>query len=153
VAVEDWADTEWTPATSGQELSVGAYETTTHARAVDPEFRATVISRHNRTCPVSGVDHPGLLDVAHVLSWSDYPEYRADLRNVLPLSKTHHAAFDRELFTIDQEYRLRVNPSFETQSDLLQRTIIDQANEQVALPDGSLNAEYLAEHNASLAWV
>jgi len=79
------------------------------------------------------VDHPGLLDVAHVLSWSDYPEYRADLRNVLPLSKTHHAAFDRELFTIDQEYRLRVNPSFETQSDLLQRTIIDQANEQIGI--------------------
>ena len=83
------------------------------------EFRATVLSRHDRSCPVSGVDHPGLFDVAHLLSWSDDPEYRADLSNVLALSKTHHAAFDRELFTIDQDYRLRVNPSFNTQSDLL----------------------------------
>ncbi|WP_459889406.1 HNH endonuclease [Halostagnicola bangensis] len=41
-----------------------------------------------------------LLDMAHVLSWSDYPEYRADLTNVLPLTKTHHAAFDRGLYTI-----------------------------------------------------
>jgi putative restriction endonuclease len=84
------------------------------------------------------VDHPGLLDVAHVLSWSDYPEYRADLSNVLALSKTHHAVFDRELFTIDRDYRLRVNPEFETESDVLQRTIIDRAGERVSIPDDSL---------------
>lgn len=88
-----------------------------------------------------------------MLSWSDYPEYRADLANVLPLSKTHHAAFDRGLFTVDQDYRLRVNPSFETQSDVLQRTIIDQAGERVPLPDGSLDPDYVNQHNAALEWV
>ncbi|WP_321113112.1 HNH endonuclease [Halorussus salinisoli] len=152
-AVEDWAGTNWTSTASPSGMSAGTYETTAYARAVDPEFRATVIAQHDQTCPVSGVDHPGLLDVAHVLSWSEYPDYRADLTNVLPLSKTHHAAFDRELFTIDREYRLRVNPSFDTESDLLQRTIVEQAGERVPLPDESLNPEYLAEHNAALAWV
>ncbi len=49
----------------------------------------------------------------------------ADLTNVLALSKTHHAAFDRELFTIDRDYRIRVNPAFDTHSDVLHRTIID----------------------------
>jgi putative restriction endonuclease len=87
------------PSTQDDGIRAGTYETTVHVRAVDPKFRATVIARHDRTCPVSGVDHPGLLDVAHILSWRDYPAYRADLANVLPLSKTHHAAFDRELFT------------------------------------------------------
>ncbi|WP_407066990.1 HNH endonuclease [Haloarcula brevis] len=48
------------------------------------------------------------------------------MANLLPLSKTHHAAFDRALFTIDREYRLRANPSFETDSDLLQRTILNR---------------------------
>ncbi|MFP8888518.1 HNH endonuclease [Natrialbaceae archaeon A-CW2] len=152
-AVEDWADSDWTPATDGAEASAGTYVTTIHSRVVDPEFRATVISRHDRMCPISGVDHPGLLDVAHVLSWSEYPEYRADLTNVLALSKTHHAAFDRGLFTIDQDYRLHVNPAFETQSELLQRTIIEQDGERVALLKESLNPEYLAQHNAALAWV
>jgi putative restriction endonuclease len=152
-AVEDWANTEWTPTVSGEGVTAGTYETVAHARVVDPEFRATVLSRHDRSCSVSGVDHPGLLDVAHVLPWSDYPEYRADLANVLPLSKTHHAAFDRELFTIDQDYRIRVNPAFETQSDLLQRTIIGQAGKQVSLPDGSLNPDYIAQHNATLEWI
>ncbi|MFC7116356.1 HNH endonuclease [Natronoarchaeum sp. GCM10025703] len=111
-AVAEWSDSDWKPSMIDDELSAGTYTTTIHARAVDPEFRATVISRYDRTCPVSGVDHPGLLDVAHVLAWSEHPDHRADLTNVLPLSKTHHAAFDRELFTIDCDYRLRVNPSF-----------------------------------------
>ncbi|MFC7209345.1 HNH endonuclease [Natronoarchaeum sp. GCM10025321] len=151
-AVEEWAGSEWTP-DSADGVNTGTYETTVHARVVDPEFRATVISRHDRTCPISGVDHPGLLDVAHVLSWSEYPGHRADLANVLPLSKTHHAAFDRELFTIDQEYRIRVNPSFETQSDVLQRTIIDHAGERISIPDDSLKTQYVAQHNAALEWV
>jgi len=69
------------------------------------------------------------------------------------LSKTHHAAFDRELFTIDQDYRLCVNPSFETQSDVLQRTIIERAGEQLSLPDERLNSQYIAQHNSALEWV
>lgn len=152
-AVGKWADTAWTPEMTGDAMTADMYETTVQVRAMDPEFRVTVLSRYDRTCPVSGVDHPGLLDVAHVLSWSDYPEHRADLSNVLPLSKTHHAAFDRELFTIDRDYRLRVNPSFETQSDVLQRTILDQAGEQVSIPDGSIAPAHLAQYNDSLGWV
>jgi putative restriction endonuclease len=152
-AVEEWAGSDWTPSVDDTGMCAGTYETTVHARSVDPEFRATVLSRHDRTCPVSGVDHPGLLDVAHVLSWSDYPEYRADLSNVLALSKTHHAAFDRELFTIDQDYRLRVNPEFETESDVLQRTIIDREGERISIQEKSLNPQYVSQHNASLAWL
>jgi putative restriction endonuclease len=153
-AVSTWADSDWSPASAaGDGMHAGTYETTVHARSVDPEFRATVLSRHKQRCPVSGVDHPGLLDVAHILSWSEFPEYRADIANVLPLSKTHHAAFDKGLFTIDQDYRLCVNPSFETHSELLQRTILEQADERLMLPEGSIESEYLAEHNATLAWM
>ena len=72
---------------------------------------------------------------------------------MLLLSKTHHAAFDRGLFTIDQDYRLQVNPLFETESDLLQRTIIDRAGERVSVRDGTLNVEYAARHNAARDWV
>lgn len=151
-AVEEWADSDWGPSASESGMHAGTYETTVHARAVDPEFRATVLSRHDRTCPISGVDHPGLLDVAHILSWSDYPDYRADLTNVLALSKTHHAAFDRELFTIDQDYRLRVNPAFETESDVLQRTVIDREGERISVSEESLKPQYIVEHNAALEW-
>jgi putative restriction endonuclease len=151
-AVEAWADTEPLSEQSDQ-FSADTYRTTTDARAVDPEFRATVLSRYDETCPVSGVDHPGLLDVAHVLPWREYPDVRADLANVLPLSKTHHAAFDRELFTIDPEYHVRVNPDFETDSDLLKRTIRDRAGESLSLPSEAIDPEYLREYNQSLEWL
>ena len=151
-AVENWAGTD--PSTQPQDhVSAGTYETTIHARMVDPEFRATVLARHNKTCPVSGVDHPGLLDVAHVLSWSEFPEYRAEVSNVWALNKTHHAAFDQELFTIDRDYRIQVNPEFETESELLQRSIVDRAGKRVAMPDGCVNPEYVERHNASLEWI
>ncbi len=151
-AVEEWAPIN-RPVAGESEHSAETYETTIHARVVDPEFRAAILSRHDQTCPISGVDHPGLLDVAHVLSWSDYPQYRSDVTNVLPLSKTHHAAFDRGLFTIDQDYCLRVNPEFETESELLRRSILDRAGQRVAMPDGYVNPEYVERHNASLEWV
>jgi putative restriction endonuclease len=57
---------------------------------------------------------------------------------VLALSKTHHAAFDRVLF---REYRLCVNPAFDTDSDVLQRTVIDRAGEQITIPETSLDPE------------
>ena len=152
-AVEEWADATWTATGPTDQLTAATYETVTQTRAVDPEFRATVLTRYDITCPVSGVDHPGLLDVAHVLSWSDYPEHRADLSNVLPLSKIHHAAFDRELFTIDHEYRLHVNPTFETQSDILQQTIVNRAGDRLSLPTGGVDLDYFRQHNATLDWV
>jgi putative restriction endonuclease len=80
-------------------------------------------------------------------------KYRADLSNVLALSKTHHAAFGRGLFTIDHNYRLRVNPEFETESDVLQRTIIDREGELISIQEESLNTQYVTQHNSSLAWL
>ncbi|MEY7849098.1 HNH endonuclease [Natrarchaeobius sp. A-rgal3] len=116
-AVEAWAgSTTMDESVASDPMVAGTYDTTVEARAIDPEFRATALYQFDQTCAISDVDHPALLDVAHILPWSDYPEYRADLQNVLPLSKIHHAAFDRKLFTIDAEFHLRVNPQFETGS-------------------------------------
>jgi len=153
-AVEQWADAS-TPSVADDTgtMTAGTYETTVSARSVDPEFRATVLNRYESTCPVSGVDYSGLLDVAHILSWSEYPDHRADLANVVPLSKLHHAAFDRELFTIDDEYRLRVSPSFETQSTVLQETIVDRAGDRFPDLAESVDAGYLSMHNEGLGWV
>ncbi len=153
-AVEAWADST-IPEESvvSDPMVAGTYETIVEARAIDPEFRATALYQFNHTCAVCDVDHPALLDVAHILPWSDYPEYRADLHNVLPLSKIHHAAFDRKLFTIDAEFQLQVNPQFETDSQLLRETICDRAGERISLPEHTVSPKYLRAHNAELEWV
>jgi len=134
-------------------MTAGTYEITVETRAIDPEFRATALYQFDQTCAVSDGDHPALLDVAHILSWSDYPEFRADLRRVLPLSKIHHAAFGRELFTIDAEFHLQVNPQFDTDSKLLRDTIWDRAGDRISIPEDTVSPKYLKAHNAGLEWV
>lgn len=152
-AVGKWANSNLMTPEINDDMTAGTYETVVNTRAVDPEFRATVLSRYGGVCPVSGVDHVGLLDVAHILSWSEYPHYRADLSNVIPLSKTHHAAFDHGLFTIDQKYRLQVNPGLNTQSSLLKQTIVDRDGERVSIPNDGIDPDYLRQHNSTLEWL
>lgn len=134
-------------------FTAAAYQTMAPGRYIDPEFRAVVLRRYNNTCPISSVDHPRLLDVAHILSWSDYPSYRADFANVLPLSKTHHAAFDAGFFTFDVDRHLRISPEFETTSDILQRTLVDRDGERIQFPDRArLSSDFIEQHNQRLDW-
>lgn len=58
-----------------------------------------------------------------------------------------------EFHRIDGEYKIRVNLTFETQSDLLRGTIIDRAGEQIVLPDGGVDPHYVRKQNAALDWV
>lgn len=131
------------------EYTAETYETTVTARSLPKAFRVGILDRYDHTCPISGVDHDRLLDVAHVLPWSDFPDYRTDPANVLCLSKTHHAAFDAGLFTLDESRRLQVNPDFETESELLRRTLLNRVGERIELPvDTAAMSGRLREHNS-----
>ncbi|MFC7166711.1 HNH endonuclease [Halospeciosus flavus] len=131
------------------DYTAAEYETVVGARSIPAAFRAHVLDRYGHRCPVSGVDHDRLLDVAHVLPWSGFPDHRTDPRNVLPLSRTHHAAFDAGLFTLDTDYRLQLDPDFETESDVLRRTLVERADERVEVDVAS---DYLDRHNRRLDW-
>lgn len=103
---------------------------------------------------MTGIDEPAVLDLAHVLSRSDHPDLVEDTENVLALNALHHRAFDADLFTLTDTQHLRVNPAFTPGHPFLQETIIAKDGEQVTLPsDATLDADYLAERNDSLAWV
>jgi len=151
--VRDAVERHSTMAADDATMTADATTVRTRARVVDPEFRGTVLARYAHRCPVSGVDHEGLLEVAHVLSWADHPEHRADLGNVLPVSALHHAAFDRQLFTIGSDYNLRVNPGFETRSDLLRASILECDETRIDGLDGRLDRAILRRYNTGLGWV
>lgn len=68
-------------------------------------------------------------------------------------STVHYAAFDRELFTLHRDYRLQVNPSFETQSDVVREAIVERAGERIAVPDGGVDPDSVRTHNAALEWL
>lgn len=130
------------------------YESAVQARSIPTAFRDAVLSWYDTRCPVSGIDQAELLDVAHILSWSDYPDHRTDPENVFALDKTHHEAFDRGLFTIDEEYCLQVAPEFTTESDLLAETLLKRDGEKLPFAmDHRPSADRLTTHNATLDWM
>ncbi|WP_161570108.1 HNH endonuclease [Salinigranum halophilum] len=140
----------------GEPYHAETSDTVVGARSLPTSFRRTTLARFGCRCPVSGVDHERLLDVAHVLSWSEHPDHRLDPGNVLVLDRTHHAAFDRGLFTIDAGLTLRTNPSLETDSAVLERTLVEADGSTLTLPDPVvLDTSYLSarnEHHENLDW-
>ena len=72
-------------------------------------FRAAVISAYNGRCALSGIPEPRLLDAAHIISDKDERLGQPIVPNGIPLSKTHHAAFDKHLIGIDPDYRVHVS--------------------------------------------
>ncbi|NIB98444.1 HNH endonuclease [Halobacterium sp. R2-5] len=136
----------------GWEYEASEYETAVGSRSLPTAFREAVLSRYDTECPISGVDHPRLLDVAHVLSWSDHESLRTDPGNVVALDTTHHAAFDAELYTLDADFRLHVSPAFETDSDHLERTLLARDGERVDVGPDLLDPAYLERRNRSLEW-
>ena len=150
-------DAEYEDTTDGGERRDWEYEareytTTVGARSLPAAFRDAVLARYDTQCPVSGVDHARLLDVAHVLSWSDHESLRTAPGNVVALDRTHHAAFDAGLYTLDGDFRLHVSPEFETESSVLRRTLVEQDGERVAVPEGTLDPANLRQRNQSLDW-
>ncbi len=55
--------------------------------------------------------------------------------------------------TIDEEYRIQVNPEFETQSEILQRILIGRAGETLTMSTLNPDRNYLQRHNSTLKWM
>lgn len=72
-------------------------------------FRETVIDAYGGRCALSGLPEPRLLDAAHIVRDSDEQLGQATVRNGIPLSKVHHAAFDAHLIGIDPDSRILVS--------------------------------------------
>jgi putative restriction endonuclease len=71
----------------------------TKQRLHQPVFRSTVLRAYRQRCAVCSLNHPELLDAAHIIA--DRKEAGiASVRNGLALCKIHHAAFDKRILGI-----------------------------------------------------
>ena len=121
---------------------------------VSDVFRESVFERYGERCALTGIEGPDLLDLAHVLPRNERPDLAESPENVLVLNALHHRAFDRHLFTIDRDYRLRVNPEFDPTHPFLRETIVERGGEQVSMPvETRPRPGYFEELNATLAWL
>ena len=73
------------------------------------EFREAVITAYGGQCAITRLAVPQLLDAAHIIPDKDKQFGQPVVTNGFPLSKTHHAAYDRNLIGIDPDYRLHVS--------------------------------------------
>ncbi|WP_207485421.1 HNH endonuclease [Arenibaculum pallidiluteum] len=80
-------------------------------------FREAVITAYQGRCALSGLPEPLLLDAAHIVSDTHELLGQPVVRNGIPLSKIHHAAFDAHLIGIDPDLGIHVSPRLMDQND------------------------------------
>ena len=72
-------------------------------------FREAVIAAYRGRCALSGLREPVLLDAAHIIEDRNEKLGQPVVQNGIPLSKTHHAAFDAHLIGIDSDFKIHVS--------------------------------------------
>jgi putative restriction endonuclease len=80
-------------------------------------FREAVIDAYGGRCSLSGLPEPLLLDAAHIIRDGDEQLGQPTVRNGIPLSKVHHAAFDAHLIGIDPDHRIHISERLLSQND------------------------------------
>lgn len=80
-------------------------------------FREAVIAAYSGRCAISRLAEPDLLDAAHIISDRNELLGQPVVQNGMPLSKLHHAAFDRHFLGVDPDYRLHVSERLLSQRD------------------------------------
>ncbi|MDR4307182.1 HNH endonuclease [Chelatococcus sambhunathii] len=90
---------------------------TVKQRLHQASFREAVIGAYRGRCALSGLPEPMLLDAAHIVEDRDERLGQPIVRNGIPLSKVHHAAFDAHLIGIDPDYKLHVADRLLAQKD------------------------------------
>ncbi len=81
--------------------------TRTRQRLHQGAFRELVVSAYDERCAICRLNHPELLDAAHIIP--DTEERGIPIvPNGLSLCKIHHAAYDQGILGIDGDYRVHV---------------------------------------------
>ncbi len=89
-------------------LQRGYIERLTTARLHQPVFRARVLRAYRDRCAMCQLNHPELLDAAHILP-DRHPKGDPVVPNGLSLCKIHHAAYDVNLLGVRRDLTIEVS--------------------------------------------
>jgi putative restriction endonuclease len=119
------------------------------ARCDQQVFRKMVFQIYQNTCCISGLDVPQVNRASHIIPWAKDAAKRLDPSNGLCLSATYDAAFDRNLISFDEDYRLLVSREIRDhyRSEVARTYFQNRVGQQMTLPNRYLpKPEYLAAH-------
>ena len=75
-------------------------------------FRRRVLSAYDFRCCVTGLAVPQLLVASHIIPWAEDSANRLNPKNGLCLNALHDRAFDRGLMWVEDDFTIRISPSF-----------------------------------------
>lgn len=112
-------------------------------------FRKKVLEIYNQSCCITGLNIPEVNRPSHIIPWSEDERKRLDPRNGLCLSATYDAAFDRNLISLDDDYRIIISKDISDHysNQSVKEFFINKEGEQITLPSSYLpHKDYLASH-------
>lgn len=99
------------------ELSIRRYITAlTKQRLHQSAFREFVLEAYSHRCTICMLQHDELLDAAHIIPDSDERGVPV-VQNGLSLCKIHHAAYDKNIFSIGPNYVINVRKDILLEQD------------------------------------
>ncbi len=117
-------------------LSIRKYITTlTRHRLHQSAFREFVLNAYDRSCTICRLQHPELLDAAHIIP--DSHEFGLPVvSNGLSLCKIHHSAYDQNIIGISPDYKLSVREDIlhEVDGPMLEVGLKSIEGQQINLP-------------------
>lgn len=115
-------------------------------------FRQTVLSAHNFSCCITGIDLPELLVASHIIPWSKAEKNRLNPRNGLCLNALHDRAFDKGLMTITNDFKIKVSPRILSKPSAPIELWLSSFNEkEIVAPERFVPShEFLEYHNQNI---
>lgn len=107
----------------------------TRRRLHQGAFRDIVVTAYAERCAICRLNHPELLDAAHIIPDSDDRGIPV-VQNGLSLCKIHHAAYDKDIIGIDPEYHVHVSEAILRERDgpMLKHGLQELDGSQLILP-------------------
>ncbi len=100
-------------------------------------FRRAVLTAYGGRCCVTGIEIPSLLVAGHISPWSQDAINRLNPRNGLCMAWTQERAFDKGLWTLDEDLRVMISPELSARrgSEGLEDNFLKYEGRAITLPD------------------
>lgn len=129
-------------------ISTGTQISTIRSRLGQSKFSSSIKELYNNHCCFPGcqVSDPRFLIGSHIARWSDNVKLRGELGNGLCFCLVHDKAFEMGLFSLDQQFKIFVNPKEATSNSIIVKEIQQHQGEQISLAPVRPLDDALLEH-------
>lgn len=110
-------------------------------------FRKMVLQNYHFQCCLTGLPMTEVLRASHISSWATDKGNRLNPENGLCLSATYDAAFDRNLISFDEDYRLIFAPSLKEYytNEAFKEYFSKQLGQKIKMPKRFMPSQTLLE--------